>query len=134
VIAALVLAALPVLVFAAGELQLSTSFIYTKSPASIQNVLNLSIDVAGTAVASGIISVGTTNVAVNMGDVTGNRYVVLQNLTTNSWSTLTYGGSTNEYPSRVNGNQVAIFRMNGTALHLLSVTNTINVLYYVLSP
>lgn len=111
--------------FAANELQLNTTFIYTKGGVAFQDVQNLNITVSGVPVLSGIFPTSTNDAILSFGAVTNAGESVLVNGDTNSWSKIYYGAQTNGgYDHVLEGGRVAIFNFNTNALHYKALTGT----------
>lgn len=126
--------AVPLSVFAANELTLNTTFLYSKNGASMQNNQQHNITVTGTPTSSGVITItNSAPTAIPWSTVTSNGWVFLKNLTTNALSVAQFGVTTNEYHLRLLGGESTVFRINGAALYGLSVTNGLDIQFIILS-
>ena len=123
----------PLVGWAAGELTLTTSFVYNKNGVTLQNSRSGTITVSGTPVASGVVSVSTNYTAISFGTVTNSGYALLINATTNSWSEISWGTVSNQYPFKLKANEGAVFRFNTNSLSVIATTNASDLQYIILS-
>lgn len=116
-----------------NELNLSVAFQYTKAGVQIVNQQSGSLTVSGTAVASGNAPIAITDTTISLGSVTNPGVALLINGTTNSWSSISYGTSSNNYPFVLPAGKWALVSFNTNALHAISATNTPDLYYIILS-
>lgn len=120
-------------VWAANELTVNTSLVYSKDGVSIQNAKSYQVTVTGTEVASGNVAVSTNGTVVSLGSVTNAGFAVLINSTTNSWSVIQYGPTTNNTPYKLKGGETAVVRLSTNALGAVAATNSPSLYYIILS-
>ena len=132
-IAVAVAAGLALTAWAANELTVNTSIVYSKDGISIQQAKSYAVTVSGTPVASGNVAISTNGTVVSLGTVTNAGYALLINTTTNSWSSIAYGPDTNSTPFKLKAGETAVFRMNTNVFGAVSTTNSPSLFYIILS-
>ena len=132
-IAVAVAAGLALTAWAANELTVNTSIVYSKDGISIQQAKSYAVTVSGTPVASGNVAIGTGGTVVSLGTVTNAGYALLINTTTNSWSEISYGAATNAVPFKLKGGESAIVRFATNTFGAVATTNAPSLYYIILS-
>ena len=126
------LAAIGVGAWAANELSLSLNFNYTKGVANVKQNQSLQLTVNGTAVASGVVAIGTVDTAISLGTVTNAGVGLFINTSTNA-DVIQYGTVSNVYPFQVTAGNFALVQFNTNSLHAVGTTNSPNLFFVILS-
>ncbi len=128
-----ILAAFVGLAYAANELTINTSLVYSKDGVSVQSAKSYAVTVSGTPVASGNVAISTNGTVVSMGTVADAGFAILINTTTNSWSEISYGAATNSVPFKLKGGESAIVRFATNTFGAVATTNAPSLYYIILS-
>jgi len=104
----------------ANELRLRTSLTYTKGSVTLSQNPDIQIDVSGVPRQAAVVSVGTSEEAVAMGDVVTPGVILVKNLDATNFVQL--GATTGVYTIRVKAGEVFPFRLDGTTLFAIADT------------
>ena len=119
----------------ANELHISASFSYTKSSTSLSlSTGGLQVTVSGTAALQNRQSVGTSEEALLMGDVTSPGYIILINRDATNYVEVRPATGAADLV-RLNAGEVALFRLaaDATAPYVIANTAAVEVVYILLS-
>jgi hypothetical protein len=115
----------------ANELALSGTVRFTKGGVDELFTFSDQVDISGTTITKQVLSIGTTEESVAMGDVTSPGYVVAHNLSGTNFVQI--GATTGDYCIKLGAGQRAVFPLNGTTLFAKSDTASCSVLFLVIS-
>lgn len=115
----------------ANELQVSGGISFTKSGATLsKNFSNTYFTVSGTAGVSNIISVGTGDESLALGDISTIGWVFFHNLDAINY--ISVGSDGTLYPIRLNAGEFALMRWNAAAIHAKANTGACNFEYLLI--
>lgn len=120
----------------ADELRLSLAIKFTKGTAPNDAVLGRSVssqtyDVSGTSGIENIVSVGTSNETLALGDIGTIGYCYFHNMDSTNYVEI--GITSGTYALKLKAGEFALVRWNSSAVHCRANTSAIN-LEYVLIP
>jgi hypothetical protein len=115
----------------ANELSVYTTFSYNKDSASFNLSAQNQVTVATNAFINSLVNVTTSDTAIDLGPVSSIGYVYIQNLDATNF--VKVGPSSGSYFIKLLPKEVAVFRSNVSALHLIADTATCTVQYAVVS-
>lgn len=119
----------------ADELTLTASFAYSKSSTSLSLVVNgLQVDVSGTAALHARQTVGTSEEALNLGDVTAVGYLIVVNRDDTNFVEIRPGTGVADL-IKIGAGEVALFRLatTATAPYVIADTASCQIEYILLS-
>jgi len=124
---------LGVAIYAADEISATAVFNYQKGNVQINRTVSGKGTITGTAIASGVINIGTAYTALSFGSVTNAGQALLVNATTNDWAVITYGTVSNSYGFRIQAGDAALIDFNTNSWGAVALTNSCDLEYYILS-
>ncbi len=110
----------------AADINASVSLSYSKSNATVQASESISVNTSTTYFQDSVVSVGTNDEAIALGDVATVGYVMVRNMTatsTNATPILKIGADGTNYWLKLKAGEVALFRWAESAIHAVTDTN-----------
>lgn len=115
----------------AQELQVAGSISFTKVGATLSKVFtNSYFDVSGTAGISNVISVGTSDESLALGDISTIGWVYFKNLDGTNY--ISIGSDGTLYPIKLKAGEFALMRWNAAAIHAKANTGACNFEYLLI--
>lgn len=115
----------------ANELQVAGSISFSKSSASLSKVFsNTYFTVSGTAGISNVISVGTGDESLALGDISTIGWVFFRNLDATNY--ISIGSDGTLYPIKLKAGEFALMRWNAAAIHAKANTGACDFEYLLI--
>lgn len=115
----------------ASELQVQGQLSFSKSGAALSRVFpSTYFDVSGTAGVANIISVGTSDESLALGDISTIGWVYFKNLDATNY--ISVGSDGTLYPIKLKAGEFALMRWNAAAIHVKANTAICNMEYLLI--
>lgn len=115
----------------ASELQVQGQLVFAKSGAALSRIFpSTYFDVSGTAGVANVISVGTSDESLALGDISTIGWVYMKNLDATNY--ITAGADGTLYNIKMKAGEPFFGRWNGAAIHVKANTATCNMEYLLI--
>lgn len=116
--------------FAANELNVNTTFTFTKNGATLQRSISGNVTVSGNISQYGVQTIGTSDETIPLGDVGTIGYVYIHNLDATNF--VIFGSDGSVYPNKAKATEPALVRWNGAAVHIKANSGACKVEYAII--